>query len=220
MAGEIATDANGTKGMHVDRHQHWESVYRSKGDTELSWFQAQPAVSLSLIDGLTTAPQRVIDIGGGQSALAGELLARGIEEVAVLDIAGAAVERGRARLGPNADRVRWFVTDVLDAPELGEFDLWHDRAVFHFLTEPEQRLRYVAAAKRAVCSGGHAIVATFAPSGPEKCSGLPVCRYDASALAQQFAPSFGMVGSTTETHTTPWGKTQDFTYVVLRRLAE
>lgn len=206
-----------SKGHRMTRQQHWEGVYRAKGDTELSWFQAQPAVSLSLIEALRPRPRRVIDIGGGQSGLAGELLARGVEEITVLDIAGAAIERGRRRLGPLADRVRWLVGDVLEAQELGEADLWHDRAVFHFLTDPEHRLRYVAAAARAVRAGGHAILATFAPTGPEKCSGLPVCRYDPAALAHEFEPAFGLVSTTTETHTTPWGKTQDFTYVVLNR---
>ncbi|MBP9947187.1 MAG: class I SAM-dependent methyltransferase [Vicinamibacteria bacterium] len=201
----------------MDRKVHWEGVYGTKGDTELSWFQAQPAVSLSLIDSLRPLPRRVIDVGGGQSALARGLLDRGIEAVTVLDIANAAIERGRARLGPDADRVRWIVADVLDHPELGEFDLWHDRAVFHFQTDADDRRRYVATASRAVRPGGHVIVATFAPTGPEKCSGLPVCRYDPAGLVAEFGSPFSLTASTVETHTTPWGKSQDFTYVILER---
>jgi len=201
--------------MH--KKEHWERVYFTKDDTELSWFQAQPAVSLSLIDRLHPAPRRVLDVGGGQSALAGELMRRGVEQVSVLDIAASAIERGRKRLGPLADRVRWIVGDVLEARDLGECDVWHDRAVFHFLTDAEDRRRYVAVASGAVRPGGHAILATFAPTGPEKCSGLPVCRYGPAALEAEFAPSFRPVDSTTETHPTPWGKTQDFTYVVLER---
>jgi SAM-dependent methyltransferase len=203
--------------LRVDRKAHWEGVYRTKGDTDLSWFQTLPTHSLALIDALRPPPRRVIDIGGGQSALAGELLRRGIEQVTVLDISSAAIERGRQRLGPLAERVRWVVGDVLDPLDLDEVDLWHDRAVFHFLTEAEDRRRYADAAARTVAPGGSLIVATFALTGPEKCSGLPVRRYDAAALATEFGPSFRLSTSTSETHMTPWGKPQDFTYVVLER---
>lgn len=202
--------------LAMGRQAHWESVYRTRSDDELSWFQVQPAVSLSLIEGLRPAPRRAIDAGGGQSPLAGELLARGIK-VAVLDISAAAIERARKRLGPGAGRVRWIVADVLEPQDLGPFDLWHDRAVFHFLTDREDRRRYVQAASRAVPEGGHAIVATFAPSAPEMCSGLPVHRYDAAGLASEFAPAFSLVDSATDAHATPWGKVQDFTYAVLQR---
>lgn len=197
--------------------EHWEGIYRTKDDTELSWFQSRPSVSLSLIESLRPKPRRVIDVGGGQSTLAGELLERGVEEVAVLDISASAIERGKERLGLRADRVRWIIGDVLEPQDLGEFDLWHDRAVFHFLTEPEDRRRYVSTARRAVCEGGHAIVATFALTGPEMCSGLPVRRYDAARLASELGRSFQLVGSASESHTTPWGTVQDFTYAVLRR---
>jgi SAM-dependent methyltransferase len=201
----------------VDRRQHWESVYRAKGDTELSWFQARPGISLGLIDGLRPLPRRVLDVGGGQSALAGELVRRGIEDVAVLDVSSAAIERGKQRLGPLAERVRWIVGDVLEAQDLGEFDLWHDRAAFHFLTTADDRRRYAATLARAVCARGHAIVATFALSGPEQCSGLAVCRYDAEGLAGEFGAAFRLMKSVGETHTTPRGKKQDFTYVILER---
>jgi ubiquinone/menaquinone biosynthesis C-methylase UbiE len=201
----------------MDRHEHWETVYRSKGDAELSWFQAQPAVSLSLISGIQPLPRSVIDIGGGQSGLAGKLLDEGIESTTVVDISESAIERGKKRLGEWAGRVRWVVADVLALPPLGEFEVWHDRAVFHFLTDPEDRRRYIDAAVRTLAPGGHAIVATFALTGPEKCSGLPVARYEAGGLARELGPSFSLVKSERETHTTPWGKVQDFTYVVLRR---
>lgn len=202
----------------MDRQAHWDTVYRTKGDAELSWFQARPSMSLSLIDALRPTPRSAIDIGGGQSVLAGELLARAVEDVAVLDISAAAVQRGRERLASRADQVRWIVADVLQPPGLARFDLWHDRAVFHFLGDPADRRRYVATAARAVHEAGHAIVATFAPSAPERCSGLPVCRYDAAALAKEFGESFSMVDSATEVHATPWGRQQEFTYVVLRRV--
>jgi len=204
--------------MIMVRRDHWESIYRTKFDTELSWFQEQPAVSLALIDSLDPMPRHAIDVGGGQSALAGELLSLGLKDVTVLDISRAAIERGMERLGPRAGRIRWIVADVLDPPDLGRFDLWHDRAVFHFLTDEEDRRRYVAAAAGAVRPAGHAIVATFAPTGPDRCSGLPVRRYDAAGLAGEFGESFRLAHSTTEAHATPWGKTQDFTYVVLSRV--
>lgn len=203
--------------------EHWENVYKSKADAELSWFQRAPEVSVALIKGLGPGAEpgarRVIDVGGGQSALAGELLERGLAgEVTVLDISAAAVERGKARLGAPAARVRWIVGDVLEAGALGPVDVWHDRAVFHFLTRAAERRRYAALAAGAVAPGGHAIVATFAPTGPEKCSGLAVSRFDAPSLAAEFAPHFELVASRAETHTTPWGKGQGFTWVVLRRI--
>lgn len=201
----------------MDRQQHWETVYRTKADADLSWFQAAPQTSIALIRALQPAPASAIDIGAGQSALAGQMLDAGIPDVAVLDIAPAAIERAKARLGSRAERVRWITADVLEANDLGTFDLWHDRAVFHFLTDPHDRERYIQAAARTVQPGGHAIIATFAPTGPERCSGLPVQRYDAAALAAEFAPAFTLTTSTTETHATPWGKTQDFIYTVLRR---
>jgi SAM-dependent methyltransferase len=201
------------------RRQHWEAVYQTKSDEQLSWYQARPEVSLRLIEGLRPPPRRVIDVGGGQSALAGELVARGVPEVTVLDVSAGALERARARLGPAvAGRIRWVHGDVLEVGAgLGPVDLWHDRAVFHFLTDPGDRRRYAAAAAEAVVPGGHAIVATFALTGPERCSGLPVCRYDAEGLGAEFAPAFRLAGSAAETHVTPWGKAQDFTYAVLER---
>jgi SAM-dependent methyltransferase len=200
----------------LTRAQHWETVYASKADNELSWFQPAPTVSLALIQRLSPPPRSAIDIGGGQSALAGELLRMGVEDVSVLDISSSALERARKRLGQDADRVRWIVGDALEARDL-RVDLWHDRAVFHFLIDEDERRRYAQAASSAVRPGGHAIIATFAPTGPEKCSGLLVRRYDADALAAEFADGFTLVESATETHATPWGKAQDFTYALLRR---
>lgn len=206
----------------MDRQQHWQHVYETKADDQLSWFQSQPTSSLALIRTIDPAPASAIDIGGGQSALAGVLLNNGIARVAVLDISAAAIDRAKARLAQSADRVRWIVADVLEAAaprlrDLGTFDLWHDRAVFHFVTEPDDRRRYAETAAATVRPGGHAVIATFAPTGPEKCSGLPVQRYDANALAAEFAPGFTLVRAEPETHTTPWGKGQDFTCVLLRR---
>ncbi len=207
-------------GRPMSNREHWQAVYEQKTDAELSWFQASPAVALELVDSLSPRPARVIDVGGGQSLLAGELLARGVGQVTVLDIAQAAIDRGRARLSehgaPDA-RIDWRVGDVLAARDLSNYDWWHDRAVFHFLTEGADRARYVAVATAAVRAGGHLMVATFGPRGPDKCSGLPVRRYDAAELAQEFGAAFKLVAQREETHTTPWGKPQEFAYAVLRR---
>lgn len=200
----------------MTRAQHWETVYATKGDHELSWFQHAPSMSLTLIRRVRPTPHSAIDVGGGQSGLAGELLRLGVEDVTVLDLSSSALERARRRLGDDARSVRWIVGDALGARDL-RVDLWHDRAVFHFLTDEGERRRYAQAASSAVRPGGHAIIATFAPTGPEKCSGLPVRRYDAQSLAAEFADGFTLVDSATETHATPWGKAQDFTYALLRR---
>ncbi|MGA1043919.1 MAG: class I SAM-dependent methyltransferase [Phycisphaerales bacterium] len=204
------------------RRDHWQSVYTDKADSELSWFQERPEQSLALIRTITPRPVRILDVGGGQSALVGGLLDEGPDDppssIAVLDLAPAAIERAKARLGPRSDRVRWIVGDVLDAEHLPQVDLWHDRAVFHFLVAEEDQRRYAERAAAAVVPGGHLIVATFGPEGPEKCSGLPVARHDAASLEAAFAPRFRLVDSAREVHTTPWGKPQEFTYAVLRRI--
>ena len=198
------------------RRAHWEGVYATKPDADLSWFQSFPTVSLALTNTLNPPPIRVLDVGGGQSALACELLTRRpsdpAESIAVLDISGSAIVRAKARATSYADRIRWIVGDVLESPYLGTVDLWHDRAVFHFLHEVDDRKRYVDLASRTVVSGGHAIIATFALSGPERCSGLPVCRYNAETLAAEFTPAFQMINSVQEQHETPWGKSQEFIY--------
>lgn len=204
----------------MDRAEHWESVYANKGDTELSWFQDRPGMSLELLGSIRPPPRGVVDVGGGQSSLAGALLDHGVERVVVLDLAASAIERGRERLGARAERVQWLVGDVLDDHDLGPIDAWHDRAVFHFLTDPQDRVRYTTAAAAALPAGRHAVIATFAQSGPETCSGLPVRRYDADTLAAEFGAGFRLVGSASEEHTTPWGKKQDFVYAVLRREAD
>ena len=195
--------------------QHWESVYESRGDAEVSWTQPEPRTSLSLIREARPAG-RVIDVGGGTSTLVDHLLTAGYG-VAVLDISEAALARARARLGPRAELVRWIVDDVTRAPDLGTFDLWHDRAVFHFLTNPADRAAYVALLARTVPVGRHAVIATFAPDGPTQCSGLDVCRYDAPLLAAELGAGFALVKSLLETHHTPWGKPQSFQCSLFKR---
>lgn len=195
--------------------EHWESVYASKGDAELSWTQADPATSLALIREICPAG-RIIDIGGGTSALAGRLLERGYS-VAVLDISEAAIARARKNLGGMAGRVHWIIADVTEDPSLGRFELWHDRAVFHFLTDAADRAAYVNLMTRTILAGGHAVIATFSPEGPEKCSGLEVCRYSGETLAAELGNPWRFLKSVAETHVTPQGKPQAFQYSVFER---
>ncbi len=195
---------------------HWENVYASKGDAELSWTQTEPATSLALIAEACSADS-VVDVGGGTSLLAERLLDGGYA-VTVLDISRAAIDRARQRLGARAGEVDWMVADVTAGPDLGTFDVWHDRAVFHFLIRPADRAAYVALLARTVSVGGHAVIATFALDGPEKCSGLEVRRYDGSALAAELGPRFRLVKSVPEQHRTPWNAAQSFQYSLFKRV--
>ena len=195
---------------------HWETVYTSKSDAELSWTQAEPTTSLTLITEACSADS-VIDVGGGTSPLAERLLDRGYA-VTVLDISQAAIDRARRRLGTRASEVDWMVADVTAGPDLGTFDVWHDRAVFHFLITPADRAAYVALLARTVPTGGHAVIATFALDGPEKCSGLEVRRYDGGALAAELGPRFRLLKSVPELHWTPWGVVQSFQYSLFKRV--
>jgi SAM-dependent methyltransferase len=170
------------------RRDHWESVYASKGDAEVSWTQSDPAVSLALIEEICPSG-RVIDIGGGTSALAGRLLGSGYA-VAVVDISETAIRRARKQLGDMAEQVRWIAADAAAVRNLGTFDVWHDRAVFHFLTDPEDRAAYVELLSRTVPAGGHAVIATFSPEGPAKCSGLEVRRYSGEMLAKELGKTW------------------------------
>ena len=198
---------------------HWQAIYRDKSEAQTSWFRAHLDESLRLIDRLQlSAATPVIDVGGGRSTLADDLLARGFAHLSVLDIAEPALAAMRERLGADAVRVHWLVADITEAElPAAHFGLWHDRAVFHFLVDEVARKRYVAKAATSVRAGGYAIIATFAADGPERCSSLPVRRYDADALAAEFQPAFERVADAREEHFTPWGATQPFTYVVLRR---
>ncbi|HEX8988311.1 MAG TPA: class I SAM-dependent methyltransferase [Rhodocyclaceae bacterium] len=198
--------------------EHWDSVYATKPATSVSWFQAHAAPSLHLIAG-TGVPRSasIIDVGGGASTLVDDLLGQGYESLTVLDISATALDSARARLGEAADRVAWLAADIT-AAELpaAAFDVWHDRAVFHFLTAAEQRAAYVRNVLRAVKPGGHVIVSTFAEDGPERCSGLPVMRYSAGGLHAEFGAPFELVRHEREDHRTPAGATQKFIYCYCR----
>ncbi len=197
---------------------HWQTVYRDKQDAELSWFEGEPCWSLELVRGLPRVPTSAIDIGGGQSALPSALLRLGVQRVAVLDLSEAAIERGKARAGSDAARIEWIAADIRESPSLGAFELWHDRACLHFLTEDAERRHYATLAAQSVVPGGFALVAGFGSDGPERCSGLPVHRTTAQALAAEFALAFTLERALRVTHTTPWGKAQAFEYALLKRL--
>lgn len=199
-----------------DRQEHWDSVYRSRHTDELSWFQAEPSMSLELIRALRPAPTTIVDVGAGASVLADRLLDDGIDAITIVDISDEGLETVRERLG---DRVRAsiVVADVLSWTPTRTWDLWHDRAVFHFLTDAEDRAVYVGTAARAVNPGGAIVLGCFAIDGPTQCSGLPVVRYDAGGLAACFSPAFELERAEGEVHHTPGGATQHFTWVVLRR---
>ncbi len=202
----------------TDRKSHWEKVYSEKQPAEVSWFQARPALSLELIENAQLAPDDpIIDVGGGASTLVDELLAAGYADLTVLDVSGAALQASRHRLGEKAGSVRWVESDVTRFESDRAFALWHDRAVFHFLTDPADRKAYVAALKAALRPGGHLIIASFAIGGPEKCSGLPIVQYDADKLLAELGPGFRLVEQRAETHVTPAQRTQAFAYFRLIR---
>jgi trans-aconitate methyltransferase len=193
--------------------QHWDTVYATKGEHDVSWFEASPVVSLQLIEATGLAARTcVLDVGGGESRLVDALLARGVMCIAVLDVAREALARAQARLGDKARDVAWIEADVTGAWSWKEVDIWHDRAVFHFLTERADRDSYKAKLAEMLKPGGSAIIATFAPDGPEKCSGLPVARYSPEMLSSELGEGFVLVDSRRHTHTTPWGALQAFQY--------
>jgi SAM-dependent methyltransferase len=200
------------------RQVHWEGVYTKKGENEVSWFQENPAPSLELIAQVgATSASAIIDIGGGASRLVDNLVERGFEDVTVLDLSEAALEAARARLGDRAAQVHWIVADATVWEPLRAYDIWHDRAAFHFLTEDRDRAAYVARLELALKVGGYAIIATFALDGPERCSGLPVVRYDPVSLGQTLGRAFQLVDARRHAHATPWGTEQLFQFSVFRR---
>ena len=203
----------------TDRQQHWETVYRTKAPDAVSWYRPHLDTSLTLIE--RAAPDRgaaVLDVGGGASTLVDDLLARGYRDLSVLDISTEALNVARERLGEAADKVTWLADDLLDAPlPQARYDLWHDRAVFHFLTEAGQRARYLRQLTRALKPAGHAVVATFGPQVPLKCSGLDTLRYDAQGLARVLGDGLALLDSTLEFHATPFGTTQQFLCALFRK---
>lgn len=201
-----------------DQSTHWENVYATKGEAEVSWFQDSPEISLAMIRAASPDHDAaIIDIGGGASRLVDALLQGGYRDVAVLDLSANALDAAKKRIGAAAAAVDWIVADATTWRPAKIYDVWHDRAAFHFLTEPRDRAAYVERLRSAVAPGGHVIMATFAPDGPEKCSGLPVQRHDSASLAAELGPEFELVETRSETHHTPWNSTQAFQFSRFRR---
>lgn len=201
--------------------QHWETVYSTKSAQNVSWYQPEASLSLQLIQAAVAAPNAsIIDVGGGASTLVDGLLANGYQHLTILDLSGEALAVARKRLGDKSEEVTWVEADVtqVNLPK-HSIDLWHDRAVFHFLTDEADRRAYVAQVKCTVKPGGHLIVATFASDGPAQCSGLPVRRYTVEALHAEFGPAFELLHHTAEHHRTPGGNLQHFIYCHCRMSA-
>ncbi|MBP0114483.1 MULTISPECIES: class I SAM-dependent methyltransferase [Bradyrhizobium] len=201
-----------------ERSTHWDHVYATKGEAEVSWFQDSPAISLEMIR--AAGPNHdaaIIDVGGGASRLVDALLQDGYRDVTVLDLSAKALDAAKKRLGGAASMVDWIVADATTWQTAKTYDVWHDRAAFHFLTDLRDRAAYVERLRSAIAPGGHVIIATFAPDGPEKCSGLPVQRHDSASLAAELGPEFELVETRRETHHTPWDSTQAFQFSRFRR---
>jgi 2-polyprenyl-3-methyl-5-hydroxy-6-metoxy-1,4-benzoquinol methylase len=199
--------------MPQNRKTHWETVYAGRVPADLTWFQSKPEVSLSLIRQAGVSSQAgILDVGGGTSRLASTLLAEGFERVSVLDLSGTALAFAREQLGPRSEEVDWIEGDILDLKPEKRWALWHDRAVFHFLTSQEDRDAYCRALGRGLEPGGHVIIATFALDGPPRCSGLDCVRYSSESLGAVLGSDFLLRASVKEAHQTPGGGTQNFVY--------
>jgi trans-aconitate methyltransferase len=203
----------------LNRQDHWQTVYQEKGEHQVSWFQEQPTISLELISDIgakTNLP--IIDIGGGASRLVDALIDDGYQDLTVLDLSESAISIARGRVGARAESVRWIVADVTQWRPTRQYDLWHDRAAFHFLTETADRKAYVERLTTALRPGGHAVIGTFALDGPERCSGLPVVRYDSAHLSVALGSGFALVEQRRHDHKTPWGAIQRFQFSLFRRV--
>jgi len=202
----------------MDAQTHWEKIYTEKAADAVSWYRPHLETSLALIDEVASGRSAfIIDVGGGESTLVDDLIARGYQNITVLDISQTAIDANRKRLGKASEPVHWLVGDITKA-DMAPFayDVWHDRAVFHFLTSASDRVAYVRQVARAVRPGGSVIVSTFGPEGPVKCSGLEVVRYDVESLHREFGVHFRLLGSSKELHRTPFGTIQQFLYCYCR----
>ena len=199
------------------RPAHWDNIYTTKGEAEVSWFEETPVQSLELLELVGAQPSSaIIDVGGGTSRLVDNLLARGFENITVLDLSATALTSARARLGDKGEAVKWIVADVTEWLPTDTYDVWHDRAAFHFLTSEKEQRAYIKRLKQALKRGGHVIIGTFALDGPEKCSGLPVARHSAESLSALLAPDFDLIDSRRHEHITPWQAVQKFQFSTFR----
>ncbi|MFZ0879875.1 MAG: class I SAM-dependent methyltransferase [Candidatus Acidiferrales bacterium] len=202
----------------MDTKTHWEKLYKTKAPEAVSWYRPHLETSLALIErAAESRSASIIDVGGGESTLVDDLLLCGYKNITVLDISQTAIDLTRRRLGSPSEQLRWLAGDITEIElQHGAYDLWHDRAVFHFLTARERRIAYVRQVARSVKRGGHVIVSTFGPEGPTECSGLDVVRYDAESLHEEFGVRFRLAESSKELHHTPFGTTQQFLYCYCR----
>jgi len=200
------------------RKDHWEKVYTKKSPSEVSWYQTHPGISLELIasSGIDHSA-KIIDVGAGASVLVDKLLEADYKDISVLDISSKAIDHAKERLGDQSEKVTWVVTDITEFKPSQQYDLWHDRAVFHFLTDENDRHKYVEALKKALKPGGHLIISAFSLEGPPKCSGLDVERYDAEKMKQELGDEFEFITSVNESHMTPWQAKQEFIYGYFKR---
>lgn len=203
----------------ADARDHWGKVYRATAETAVSWYQPHLTRSLAYVLAAGDQSTSIIDIGGGASTLVDDLLSRDYADVTVLDVAESALAQARARLGTKAEKVSWIAADITTWRPVRPYQIWHDRAVFHFLTTDSQQSAYIAALRAATLPGSTIIMATFAPDGPETCDGLPVQRYSPQSLIARLGPSFFLLDDTRETHTTPGGTEQPFSYAIIGRTA-
>jgi len=198
---------------------HWQGIYSTKAEADVSWFQKSPVLSIELIKKFNHGPAaQIVDIGGGTSRLVDALLDNGFRSITVLDLSEAALKKAKDRLEQKANSVTWIVDDATSWEPPAIYDVWHDRATFHFLTEKQARDAYLLRLERNLKIGGHVIIATFAPDGPERCSGLPIVRYSPETLAETLGDKYELVESRHDDHLTPWGAPQSFQFSVFRRL--
>lgn len=204
----------------MNKKDHWENVYQKKNVDEVSWYQAHPECSLRLIQSVKLKPTaNIIDVGGGASKLVDYLLDEGYQNLFVLDISGQALKKAKERLGDRYRKVQWIESDVTEYYATKSYDLWHDRAVFHFLTNPEDRAKYLETMGRSLTASAYVVIATFALNGPEKCSGLPIERYNVASLKQTLGKNYQLLLSEEEIHQTPSGNPQQFVYCLFRKIS-
>ena len=197
---------------------HWDQVWSGRDPEAVTWYQPVPARSLDLITSVSSTDATVVDVGGGASTLVDHLLDLGYRDLTVVDIAAAGLDAGRRRLGPRADAVQWVTADATELDLGRPVDVWHDRAVFHFLLDPFDRAAYRERLRAHLRIGGHAVIATFGPDGPQQCSGLPTCRYDAAGILRELGEGFEPIRDELEQHVSPTGVVQQFQYVSAQRV--
>ena len=204
--------------MSTPEKQHWENVYSTKAEDDVSWFQTYPKTSVEFVESLSVdLSANIIDIGGGDSRLVDALLDKGYQNIWVLDISAASIEKAQKRLGTDAAKVHWIVSDVTEFVPPVKYHVWHDRAAFHFLTTEDKIASYVSIAEGAIDTGGYLVLGTFSENGPNKCSGLEIKQYSEASMTTRFADSFEKLRCITEDHQTPFNTTQNFTFCSFRR---